>query len=106
MKTASLSEVQASLAAYVKASEEGPVVVTRNGKPVAVLRAVNGEEDLERLLMANSPRLQAILQRARRRIRAGKGIPAEQFWAEVEAEAAQKKGSRVKRRKAAVPAKK
>ena len=84
MKIASLAEVKARFSAYVKASTEGPVVVTRNGKPVAVLVAVSDDEALERLLMAHSPRLQAILNDARRRIQAGKGIPAEEFWAEVE----------------------
>lgn len=85
MKIASLAEVKAHLSAYVKASAQGPVVVTRNGKAVAVLLAVSDEEELERLLMAHSPRLQAILHAARLRIQAGKGIPSEQFWAEVEA---------------------
>ena len=60
------------------------MVVTRNGKPVAALVALNDEEELERLMMAHSPRLQAILERARRRIRAGKGIPADVFWKSVE----------------------
>ena len=35
MKIASVAEVKARLSAYLRASEEGPVVVTRNGKPVA-----------------------------------------------------------------------
>jgi len=76
---------------YVKASAQGPVVVTRNGKPVAVLLAVTDEDDLERLLMAHSPRLQAILSAARERIGAGEGIPEDQFWAELKAERATKR---------------
>jgi hypothetical protein len=51
---------------------------------VAVLLAVGDDEDLERLLMAHSPKLQAILAAARQRIREGKGIPHEQFWKQVE----------------------
>src|SRR5437870_9798750 len=86
MKTASVAEMKAHLSAYLKASQEGPVVVTRNGKPVAVLLAVTDEDDLERLMMAHSPRLQVILHAARRRIQAGQGIPHEQFWAEVDAD--------------------
>ena len=91
MKIASLADVKTHFSAYVKASEQGPVVVTRNGKPVAVLLGVTDEDELERLMMAHSPRLQAILDAARRRIEAGQGIPEEQFWAEVEGKGATKK---------------
>ena len=86
MKIASVAEVKAHFSAYLKASAEGPVVVTRNGKAVAVVLAVTDDDELERLLLAHSPRLQAILEAARQRIRAGQGIPEEQFWKEVEAE--------------------
>jgi len=39
------------------ASEQGPVVVTRRGKPVAVLIQAAGQEDLKRLLLGHSPKL-------------------------------------------------
>jgi len=40
MKIASLANVKARLSAYVdKAASEGPVIITRNGKPAAVLLA-------------------------------------------------------------------
>ena len=39
MKIASVADVKARLSAYLKDSEQGPVVVTRNGKAVAVLVA-------------------------------------------------------------------
>lgn len=86
MKTAAIGEFKAHLGTYLKADQKEPVVVTRNGKPVAVVVPVMDEEeleDLERLMMAQSPRLQAILAAAQKRIEAGKGIPHERFWAEV-----------------------
>ncbi len=95
MKVASVTEVASNFAVYLEASEQGPIVVTRNGKPVAVLLRTAGQEDLERLLMGHSPKLQAILEAARKRFRAGAGIPHETFWKEVEAENA---GSSKKRR--------
>src|SRR5947209_3675841 len=91
MKIVSVADVKAHFSAYVKASQQGPVVVTRNGKPVAALVAVNDEEELERLMMAHSPRLQKILAGARQRIRAGKGIPADEFWKNLEGGKASKK---------------
>jgi prevent-host-death family protein len=84
MKTVSMADVKANLSGCMKASEQAPVVITRNGKPAAVLIAVTDEDELERLLMAHSPRLQAILKAARDRIQAGEGIPEQQFWADLE----------------------
>lgn len=84
MKIASVADVKARFSAYLKASEQGPVVVTRNGKPVAVLLAVDDDEQLERLVLAHSPRLRTLLDAARQRIQAGAGIRHEDFWQEAE----------------------
>ena len=75
MKVATQNEVAADFAGYVKATKQGPVVVTDKGKPVAVLLRSESEEDLERLLMGHSPKLQSILEAARKRFRNGGGIP-------------------------------
>jgi prevent-host-death family protein len=91
MKIASVADVKSQLSAYLKASEAGPVVVTRNGKPVAVIVGVQDEDEIERLLMAYSPRLQAILERSRKQIREGDVLTHEEFWAEVEASRAPKR---------------
>ena len=56
------------------------------GKPVAVLLAIEDEEELERLALAYSKRFRSILEAARQQIREGDGIRHEQFWQEVEAE--------------------
>ena len=86
MKVASVANVKSKLSAYLQASREGPVVVTRNGKAVAVLLAVEDDDELERLLMAYTPRLRAILDAARGRIQRGAGIPHEDFWQDILAE--------------------
>jgi prevent-host-death family protein len=88
MKVASIADVKAHFSAYLKSSKKGPVIVTRNGRPVAVLLAAGDEEALERLIMAHSPKLQAILDSARKRFRSGRGIPHETFWQKVEVETA------------------
>jgi antitoxin (DNA-binding transcriptional repressor) of toxin-antitoxin stability system len=59
------------------------VVVTRNGRPVAVLVGVQDEEEIERLLLAYSPRLRAILDTSRQQIREGGGISHTEFWEEA-----------------------
>src|SRR5947209_6805038 len=86
MKIASVADVKARLSAYLKESQEGPVIVTRNGKAVAVLLAVTDEDELERLVLAHSPKFQALLDKSRRQIEETGGIPHDVFWREVEAE--------------------
>jgi prevent-host-death family protein len=85
MKIASIAEIKSQFSAFVKASAAGPVVVTRDSRPVAVIVGVQDEDEIERLLMAYSPRLQAILEASRKQIREGDVLSHEEFWSEVEA---------------------
>jgi prevent-host-death family protein len=78
--------VKADLSAYIKASEDELVVITKNGKPVAVLLPMQDDDELERLALAYSRRFQAILHQAREQIQAGGGVAHDDFWREVEAE--------------------
>ena len=89
MKIASVADVKSRLSAYLRESQQGPVVVTRNGKAVAVLLAVTDDDELERLVLAHSPKFQALLDKSRRQIEETGGIPHEKFWREVEAESRQ-----------------
>src|SRR3989442_10030647 len=86
MKIASVADVKARLSAYLKETQEGPVIVTRNGKAVAVLLAVTDEDELERLVLAHSPKFQALLDKSPRQIEETGGIPHDVFWREGEAE--------------------
>ena len=99
MKIASQNEVAADFAAYLKASKSGPVVITNKGKPVAVIVRAEAAEDVERLLMGHSRKLQKLLERARKRFREGQGIPHDQFWKEVEADNAKRMSKRIYPRK-------
>src|SRR5438105_11843869 len=89
MRIASVADIKAHLSAYLKESEQGPVVVTRNGKAVAVLLAVTDEDELERLVLAHSPKFQALLDQSRRQIEETGGIPHDVFWQEVATESRQ-----------------
>ena len=87
MKIAPVADVKAKFSRYLKDSEEGPVIVTRNGKPVAVLLSIKDEDEIERLILAYSPKFQALLRAARQQIEQGDGIRHGDFWTEIEAEA-------------------
>ena len=86
MRLAPVAEVKAQFSAYLKASVEGPIVVTRHGKPVAVLLSVEDEEELERLVLAYTPKFRMILDTAREQIRETGGLEHEEFWRDMEAE--------------------
>ena len=82
MKVATVAEVKAQFSAYLKESEQELVIVTRNGKPVAALVAVQDDDELERLILAHSAHLRKILDAARQHIREGQGISHEDLWRE------------------------
>jgi prevent-host-death family protein len=90
MKIASIADVKARFSAYLKESENGPVIVTRNGRPVAVLLGMQDEDEIERLVLSHSPWFQAILEGSRQEIREGNWLGEEEFWREVEAESTEK----------------
>jgi prevent-host-death family protein len=83
LKIASVAEIKAQFSAYLKESEQGAVIVTRNGRAVAALLAVRDDEELERLILAHSARLRAILETARQQIRDGHGVSHEDLWQEM-----------------------
>lgn len=81
MKIVPIADAKARLSAYVdECSTEGPLIITRNGKPAAVLLVPTDEEDLDRLMLARSPRFQALLGKSRNSIAAGKGLSRDEFW--------------------------
>jgi prevent-host-death family protein len=83
MKIAPLAEVKDQLSAYIDSSRESPIVVTRNGKPVALLTPILGDEDLDRLLLAHDPKFLGLLEAARERVRSGRSLTSEKFWKEL-----------------------
>jgi len=90
MRIASLAEVKAKLSAFLdEAGNSGPVVITRNGRAVAVLLAPSDDDDMERLLLSRSPRFRALLSKARSSIEAGQGIGHAEFWKGASDRAAQ-----------------
>ena len=83
MKIVSLSEVKARFSYYVDACAESPVIVTRNGKPVAALTAIADEADLDSIFLAHNPRFRKMLEDADQRISKTGVIAHEDFWQQV-----------------------
>ena len=84
MKIAPLADVKARFSSYVERCREGPVIVTKNGRPAAVLVAVPADEaELERFVLTNTPRFRRLLEAAGRRIGKGRGLSHHRFWKRV-----------------------
>ncbi|HID29593.1 MAG TPA: type II toxin-antitoxin system Phd/YefM family antitoxin [Desulfobacterales bacterium] len=83
MNIAPVAEGKGHFSTYLKRCEEGPVIITRNGRPVAVLIAAL-EEELERLVPAHTPKFRRLLDAARERIQQRGGVEHEDFWQSVE----------------------
>jgi prevent-host-death family protein len=99
MKIAALADVKAHLSAYVDAcANEGPVIITRNGKAAAVLLAPKNDDDLEQLMLAHSRRFQSLLAKSRRSIKAGKGVSHDEFWRTVVRRQSARRRSQVRKK--------
>ena len=100
MRIAPLADVKARLSAYLdECGVEGPIVITRNGKAVAVLLVPYDDDDLERLMLGRSPRFQALLDRSRQSIKEGKGFSEKGFWEAVRRRAQERKSAAAKGRR-------
>jgi prevent-host-death family protein len=100
VKTVSAAKVAAQFNDYLEATREQPVLITRNGKPVAVLVAVQNKDEAERLAVGRPRSLRSIFEEAHEQLDKGGGIPHDQFWREVEqSRRAQRPPSRGKRTK-------
>lgn len=83
MRIAPVADIKAKFSQYLAESEEGPIIVTKNGRAVAVLVSVTDEAELERIVLAHTPRFRRLLDAAERRIRRTGGITHTEFWGAV-----------------------
>jgi prevent-host-death family protein len=78
MTRVELRDAKGSLSDYTRKARRGPVVVTRRGRPVAVLRAVSHEE-WEDFVVSSSPAFRRIIERSWKDYEARGGIPLEEI---------------------------
>jgi len=82
MNTGSHASDEAKLAQLVdKCLSEGPVIIEREGKPVALLIAAPADEDeLEKLILQHCPRFWEMLERSKEDIKNGRVLSHDQLW--------------------------
>jgi prevent-host-death family protein len=77
MKKVALSEVKDDLSKYLRAAEKEEVVITRHGKPAGILIGFETEDDWFEYRLENDSRFLDRIEKARKSLRQGKGIPLE-----------------------------
>jgi prevent-host-death family protein len=83
MKIASVADVKARFSEFMRETRFGPVIITKNGRPSAVLLPIESEAELERLILAYSPRFREILEQSRHSIAADGGLGHDELWETV-----------------------
>jgi len=74
MKIVPLNEVKNRFSTYLKLSKREDIVVTKNGRPAAILHAVT-DEDLEDYLFESDPRFIERIESLRREFQRSGGTP-------------------------------
>ncbi|HVC95252.1 MAG TPA: hypothetical protein VND64_16270 [Pirellulales bacterium] len=78
MKVVEKADATATLAEYAANIASGPVVVTNQGQPMAVLVAIEGA-DLESISLGTNPEFLGLIERSRARVRAEGAISSEEM---------------------------
>jgi prevent-host-death family protein len=62
MKIASIKEVKDKLSHYLKTAEKEDVIITKNGRPIAVLHHL-GYDDMEEYILEHDPKFRAKIEK-------------------------------------------
>jgi prevent-host-death family protein len=72
-----LSEIKDDLSRFLREAEKQEIVITRHGKPAGVLIGFESEDDWFDYKLETDPRFLERIERARKSLRAGRGIRVE-----------------------------
>src|ERR1043166_5929632 len=98
MKRVPLSEVKDDLSRYVQLAAHEQIVVTRHGRPAAVLIGFEDEDDWFDYQLQHDPRFIARMEATRESLAAGRGIPIEEVRAQPNDRSAPRRKSVGKKR--------
>ena len=79
MKKFALSKVKDDLSRFLRLAEAEEIVITRHGKPAAVLIGFRSEDDWFDYRLENDPRFLKRVSQARASIREGRGVRLEEL---------------------------
>ena len=83
MKTVEISKANLPLSDYTKGIKKEPVIITKEGRPVAVLVSILNA-DVETVSLSNNPRFVALIERSRAMQKSEGGISSEEMRRRLE----------------------
>jgi prevent-host-death family protein len=98
MKIVPLNEVKNRFSTYLNLCRREDIVVTKNGRPAAILHAVT-DEDLEDYLFESDPRFIARIEALRREFRRVGGTPLADVRRELRVPSSRRRGTATRRRR-------
>ncbi len=93
MKIVAVEKTKLSLPQVAELAKAGPVILTRDGKPLATVKDVS-RSDWDSLSLANNLRFQDLIEDSRRSLREQGGIRLEDFRKELGLKAKPRKRTR------------
>lgn len=93
MKLVPLEKTALTIADLARLSKQGPVILTRKGKPLAAVKNLQGS-DWEAVSLANNPRFLALIEESRRSYREEGGISIDDLCKELGLRARRPRGSK------------
>jgi antitoxin (DNA-binding transcriptional repressor) of toxin-antitoxin stability system len=83
MKTVEVSKATLPLSDYTKEIKKEPVIITKEGRPVAILVSIPNT-DIETVSLSNNPKFIALIERSRARQKSEGGISPEEMRRRLE----------------------
>jgi len=83
MKTVEFAKATLPLSDYTKKVKKEPVIVTKEGKPVAALVCITNA-DIETVSLSSNPKFIALIERSRARQKAEGGLSTEEMRRRLE----------------------
>jgi prevent-host-death family protein len=83
MKTVEVTKATQPLADYTKKVKKEPVIITREGKPVAALVSISNA-DIETVSLGSNPKFLALIERSRARRKEEGGISTDEMRRRLE----------------------
>jgi PHD/YefM family antitoxin component YafN of YafNO toxin-antitoxin module len=77
LRTIDITEATQPLAEYAQQAGTGPLVVTANGKPIAIVLSIENTET-ETIALSENPQFLAIIERSRERHKREGGLTSDQ----------------------------
>jgi prevent-host-death family protein len=77
VKQVPLAVAKDDLSRYLREAESGEILITRHGKPAGILIGFASEDDWFEYRLENDPRFLRRIEKARRSLRAGRGVRLE-----------------------------